>query len=530
MKTTRRIASLLLALVMVIAMAAPVWAADDGTTNTITISNTTEGYTYVAYRVFEGTLDETTNELQNLDWSDGVNAADLLTALKSIEVNDVKPFASCVTAVDVATVLDGITAKDDAITQAFADAVAANLASPTGSANEVTEGEGYVISVTGDGYYFVKTTVVPSVTGDTAEGSYTRYILKVVGDVTVTHKGNVPSVEKKIVEDGTDVDASDAAIGDKVTFKLTATLPSDYDYYKSYKLVFHDTLSKGLTYNGDAQVYITSADGTNITSYFTIDPNAAQTTGGGSLTITCADLTQISDVTNSSEIVVIYTATLNNDAEVGSEGNPNTVKLEYSNNPNEDGSGTPSTGETPDDKVIVFTYELDVTKVDGVDDSIKLKDAEFKLYRVNDDEENEYAVVDSNGKITGWTTTETEASTLTTGENGLFKIAGLDAGTYYLKETKAPAGYNLPDEDFKVVITAEVTLTEIKSLDVTVGGEDGTGNTNTGIVEGTIANNSGATLPETGGIGTTIFYVVGGLLVAAAVVLLVTKRRMGAAE
>ena len=160
-----------------------------------------------------------------------------------------------------------------------------------------------------------------------------------------------------------------------------------------------------------------------------------------------ADLTSVEGVTADKYIIVEYTATLNKDAEIGLPGNPNKVYLEFSNNPNSGGEG--DTGKTPEDKVIVFTYELDVTKVDGEDADTKLKDAEFKLY----DENGKYAHCDA-GKVTGWADTEEGGSTLKSDENGLFKVIGLDDGTYWLKETKAPDGYNLITDPIKIEIKA----------------------------------------------------------------------------
>lgn len=257
MKHMRKLFAVLLAVMLVMGLATTAFAAND-TPHTITIDNTTAGYTYEAYRVFEGTLN-TDGELQELNWSDGVNATTLLTALNRIDA-----FKDCSTAVDVATVLGGITAANDSVTQAFADAVAANLADKAGEAKTVTSGKGYVINVTGDGYYFVKTTAVPSATETTAAGVHTRYILKVVGNVEVTHKGTVPSVEKKIVEGNNDVDSTDVNIGDPVTFKLEATLPSDYTLFKTYTVTFHDTMSDNLTL--DENSFVVKVDGTAIES------------------------------------------------------------------------------------------------------------------------------------------------------------------------------------------------------------------------------------------------------------------------
>ncbi|MCF2653346.1 SpaA isopeptide-forming pilin-related protein, partial [Anaeromassilibacillus senegalensis] len=195
-------------------------------------------------------------------------------------------------------------------------------------------------------------------------------------------------------------------------------------------------------------------------------------------------------------------------------------------------SGDNNTGNTPEDKVIVFTYELDTTKVDGQNNTEKLEGAEFKLHNAD----NKWAIVNNDGKVTGWADTEEGGSTLTSDANGLFKVIGLDDGTYYLKETKAPTGYNLLSSEITVVITATTTngqtwtdgqaSSALTNLAVTADGTAGTGNAGTGIAGITVANNKGSTLPETGSVGTTIFYIAGGVLAVAAAILLVTKKRM----
>ena len=222
------------------------------------------------------------------------------------------------------------------------------------------------------------------------------------------------------------------------------------------------------------------------------------------------------------------------------------MHLEYSNNPNHTGEGTP-TGNTPKDEVLVFTYELDVTKVDGQNAEKKLANAEFVL--LNNDKTKVAKV--ANGKFVEWvnvpaasengTITYSAETILTSGSDGKFVIAGLDAGTYYLRETKAPGGYNLLKNDIIVTITATLdkrenspALTDLK-LSVKEDKEgaaatDSNGNVDTGIVETNVMNNSGAQLPETGGMGTTLFYVLGGILVLVAIILLVTRKRMSHTE
>lgn len=516
----KKVISLVLALVMIMALGTTAFAANTNA-HTITIANGTPGYTYEAYRVFEGTLVD--GDLTKLDWSDGVNSSALLNELKTILFNEGenvnRPFGECVTAVDVATVLSGL-ADNDPVAQAFADAVAHNVNDVAGSADTMTDGK-YVIDVAGDGYYFVMTSAVPGKTDTTADGVHTRYILKVVDDVNVEHKGTVPVVEKKIVEDdGSYVDFTDKNIGDTVNFVLTATLPSDYEMFKAYTVTFHDTMSHGLTLvNGPEGPFEVMIDGELMEPNFysvVIDPD-----DGCSFHVVID--VKATDAHHDSKITVTYDATLNESAEIGNPGNDNKVYLQYSNNPNSNDDR--ETGKTPEDKVVVFTYQLDVTKVDGVNNDIKLAGAKFQFYRMNSGSK-EYVMVDENSKVTGWTGKKEDASTLTSNEIGLFKIIGLDAGTYYLEETEAPAGYNKPDSDFEVKIVATISATEITDLSATVGNETSAGDKVTGIVEGTIANNSGATLPSTGGMGTTLIYVLGSVMVLGAAVLLITKKRM----
>ena len=506
MKHIKKLASLLLALVMVFALATTAFAEE--TTYSITINNSAEGHTYEAYQIFTGDLSGTT--LSNIVWGSGVSEAGQ-TALG-----------------DAAAKAE--TLKNEADAKAFAKAVAPYLTTAAGSANTVTDGK-YVISGLAAGYYLVKDQD-GSLTGD--NDSYTEYIIKVVGDVTATPKSDVPEVQKKVkdINDSTDTtktgwqDSADYDIGDSIPFQLKATLADNVSSYTTYKVVFHDTLSKGLTYNNDAKVYI---DGTE-TNGFTVTADGTTT-----LTVSCDDVKALG-AGNSSVITVEYTAKLNENAVLGSAGNPNEVYLEYSNNPNKSETGDNETGNTPKDVAIVFTYKTIINKVDG--ENQPLTGAAFKLEKL---------IKGKDGAEDTWTTVKefTVDETITS-----FTFSGLDDGRYKLTETKTPAGYNTIDPIYFVIEathdetadapalkTLNAYLTDVNGNKQTemkegesVNIDLGTVDLTAGSITTTVVNKSGSELPSTGGIGTTIFYVLGGVLVLAAVVLLVTKKRMSGAE
>ena len=517
MKHSKKLASLLLALVMALSLAVTAFA-DESTTYSITINNSTAGHTYEAYQIFTGDL--ATNEagnkvLSNIVWGSGVSEAGQ-TALG-----------------DAAAKAE--TLKTEADAKAFAKAVAPYLTTAAGSANTVTDGK-YVISGLAAGYYLVKDQD-GSLIGD--NDSYTEYIIQVVGNVTATPKSDVPEVQKKVkdINDSTDTtktdwqDSADYDIGDSIPFQLKATLADNVSSYTTYKVVFHDTLSKGLTYNNDAKVYIDGTETNGFTVTATVNADGTTT-----LTVSCDDVKALG-AGNSSVITVEYTAKLNENAVLGSAGNPNKVYLEYSNNPNKSESGeNHETGKTPEDTVIVFTYQTIINKVDS--ENKPLTGAAFKLEKL---------IKGKDGAAGTWTTVKEFTVDETTTS---FTFSGLDDGQYKLTETKTPAGYNTIDPIYFVIeathdVTADAptlkTLnayltdangnkqTEMKdgeSVNIDLGTVDLTA----GSITTTVVNKSGAQLPETGGIGTTIFYVLGGVLVLAAVVLLVTKKRMSGAE
>ncbi len=541
MKKMKKLVSLLLTLVMVAAMAVSV-SADDTPTYTITIkgstssSGTTESHTYSAYQVFAGDLATDGQTLSNVTWGSGVNSTSLLAAVKAIADGDDTPFANCTTAADVAEVLGGYN-NDSDVAKAFATAVSSNLATASGTASSTNDDGNYVISGLAAGYYFV----MDSASLQGQDAAETRYVLEVVSNVTVTPKSDTPSVTKKVKETNDTAnttsswqDAADYDINDTIPYQLTGTLPSVLDDYSTYAYTFVDTLSAGLTYNTNSvKVYVVTGETTTevVSSGYTVSTDsisaeAASNAGGTTLTVAISDVKSLTDtsgaaitVTSTSTIVVEYTATLNSNAVIGSAGNPNEVYLTYSNNPN--GTGT---GKTPIDKVIVFTYEIDANKIREATDEdqtsekyVALEGAGFTLYKLVN---GSYVAVGN------------EVKDVTT-----FTFKGVDAGTYKLEETTVPDGYNKADDViFKIVATYDTTddnptLTALSVTDSdgnTISGTDGsfTATVNTGVVSTDILNEKGSVLPTTGGMGTTILYVIGTILVLGAAILLVTKKRM----
>ncbi len=461
-------------------------------------------HTYTTYKIFDGVVED--DVLKSITWAD----KDLLSAFQGVSKEDYPAFfgedgnnlfAACNNATDVATVIgDNFTDKSEAATQ-LAEFLAAQ---------GLTGTDGLTISDATDGYYLV----VDEVT----EGSYsavTAHLLKAVDvdttegaadtEITLTSKSALPKVDKEVedIDGGASSwgETADHAIGTEFQFRLTATLSADADYseYETYKVVFNDTMSEGIDF---VQIDSVAVDGVTVVDY-----DASEVTNGA-WTLTIADIKSIDgvDLTDGAEIVVIYTAKLNADAYVntasGETTNANTVYLQYSNNPNAGGEG--DLGQTPEDSVWVFTYQVDYTKVDQYGDA--LAGAGFTLY-ATDNGDGTYADPVGDEIITAVDEETGEAA---------FSFSGLDAGTYYLVETTTPEGYNTVDP---LVVTIDATHSEdaegVSNVTLT--------RTNGENVE--IVNQKGSSLPSTGGIGTTLFYVVGGTLTAAAGVLLITKKR-----
>ena len=524
MKHAKKLASLLLALVMAFALSTTAFAANV----TVPTEGILKDHTFTAYQVFSGR--EENGILSDVQWGSGIASDTFLAALKA-DTTYGSQFTSCTTAADVAKVL-GDNNTNTGLANKVAELAYANK---TGSGTALTSGTNNLE----DGYYLI----VDTTTDVGAGGAYNKALMQVVGDISITTKTASPTVEKKVKEGDSYGDVADCNIGDAVEFLLIGSVP-DMSRYDTYKYIFHDTLSAGLTApeQGEIKVYLSAdravdTNDTEVTSSFSI------TVSGQEITVSCADMKTVNGIANASYVIVEYNATLNQSAVIGLDGNTNTVKLEYSNKPDQSGSGDNNTGNTPEDKVIVFTYELDTTKVDGKDNTEKLAGAKFVL--LNSDATKVAKI--TNGKFDGWQNLPiagadgkiaaeswTADMVLTSDDDGTFKVTGLDEGNYKLREIVAPAGYNMLTDDIDVIITATTSTSwdgvsssdALTKLEVTADDAAGTGDISTGIAAITVANNAGSTLPETGGMGTNVFYVLGGVLVLAAVVLLVTRKRM----
>ena len=521
-------------------VASSAMAADNTVTVTVPTTANLQNHTYTAYQILTGSQAESGGALGSTSWGTGINSTNFLTALKAD--NTIGGYFTNVTTPDQfveALGNAGNFASNGANTNIVAKIA---LANKTGNGTALRNGANALAT----GYYLI--------VDSTTEGNQTVYnpaVLAITSDITIQDKTSVPTLEKKVQENQKSVagdygngfnDVADYNIGDDVPFHLIGSVP-DMSQYETYVYKFSDTLDKGFDAPAKENVKVYLSDDkaldkndTDVTDDFTVSAATPGTDNTKSFTVSTTDLKSVNsgNIAKDQYIIVNYTAKLNASAEIGLPGNVNTAKLTYSNKPDQSGQGeNQPTGETTEDKVIVFTYKLDTTKVDSDNDATKLHDAEFKLRNAN----NQYAVVDADNKVTSWSATEEGGSTLTSNAEGLFSVTGLDDSTYHLKETKAPAGYNLPARDFEVKISATTangqnwdgtTATDaLTKIDVTVDGTAGTGDVQTGTAAIVIKNTKGSSLPSTGGMGTTILYAAGAaiVLVAAFGIAFAVRRR-----
>ena len=572
MKTAKRLLTAALAVLFTFMCALPAMADEEATpekTYTLTIDNSEANHTYEAYQIFAGTFstetvkDVTEGYLSDINWGtgvvnesgDGYNA--MITALTEAKLYDSgETMVEGVNdATKVAMALSKLENKAQEV-DAFNEIVGAHLTSTCAKATESQDKKTQVFEGLTAGYYLVKD--VDNSLKDQQNQSYTKYLVKLVDTTTISVKSQSMNLHKFIVEDGKEVKANNAAMGETVSYKLTSTL-SDMNGYEKYTYIIHDELEGGLTFNGVDSMTVTvggenykdncevtySTDGTN----YSVTNNA---TPGQKLYINIELKNLVENDKKGQDVVVTYTATINEKASIGNTPNTNTAYLEYSNNPNQSQDGYPSTAKTPAEHVYTYVAGFEISKKSPKGDDLpgaqfmitgngmqKLNvigysftnegDGEKKYYKAEDcyttvaptkDAVTEYAAqgdtnVQNGEKIVGMTG---DGENITT--KGVLRFNGLKDGTYTIKEVLAPTGYKKLDEDITLVVhwsetadkdgnhwTYEVTSKENAATESTVDAD-------------------GLTLPFTGGEGANLLAGLGLALMAAAVAaILYIKRR-----
>ena len=523
-KVIKKLLAALLAVAMVCAMAIPAFAYDT--------EEVRAHHSFEAFQIFQGDVSDDNTKISNVKWGKNItNSTDFLEKLTA-DPTISGEFNNPTTAQDVLAVISKWHDSDDN-SIAFARFVCHYLYSGAVDPGTSIPSSGDVVEIPidGAGYYLIVDTTYFK-PGDSYH-AYNSFLLKVNKgkfNLPIKPKFVKPTVEKKVYDnDINDISSAggwgssaDHAINEKFKFQLIAKLPASddcaYDYYDKYTVCFNDTLSDGITFDKLDTVEITNGDGSTpqVINNYTLDPNDPQSSFKLSIdnVKTC-----VPDLNKGATITVTYTAHLNENATVNTEGgsnttdNKNSVFLQYSNNPRID----TSLDQTPTSEVRVYTYQLNNTKYrDEVNENNKLEGAGFRLYSNEACTEEQEVKLYKKGNfyypIKDATDKAQDAVEMFSDEHGQFNVKGLDAGTYYLKETNPPADYSAC-ADKEIVISATHDVNHV-SL---------SGNLSTTIIN---KKAGGITLPSTGGIGTTLFYVVGGGLMVAAIVLLVTKKRM----
>ena len=485
MKHIKRTLALLLAVMLVLALSISAFAVD--TNGSIKVDNAVVNKTYTLYRIFD--LDSHNTDYSAINYKVSAKWANFFVTgaegLNYVTIDDM----------GYVTWNTGKEAADFA-EAAIAYAKAYNIAhdGQKVAADGIVEFEDLPL-----GYYLVQSDLGALCSLDTT-----------MPDVTIKEKNGKPTVDKQVEEGGSYGRTNDANIGDTVKFKTTITVTDG----NPVAYILHDKMSAGLTFDPAS---VTVKVNGNTFAAANYDLVTSGLTDGCTFELRFHDVGNASVLKPNDVVTVEYSATVNDQAVIAGTGNPNETWLNYDNDQNT----THSTTRT-------YVWEMTVIKFTMKNDNeIHLEGAQFVLYRLKG-ATKEY-VVAANNKVTGWTENaydseeDPKATVFTTPGDGTFKISGLDAGTYYLEEIKAPAGYNMLKDPIKVVITEEIDAATNTGTATVTYNENFTGPVK-------VENKTGTELPSTGGIGTTIFYIVGSLLAVGAVILLVTKKRMGKAE
>ena len=526
---------------------------------TITQSDGNESTRFKAYQIFTADVVDPTEAgaidkiVSNVEWADGVGADTqkaIIDAIKNsqkyensknkLSDNNVTPqsVADWLTANITKTDKTTVVGKDDLLNRIAG--IVKDKVNPTG--NSFAAGSAFVAPSTG--YYLFLTDVDSIGTKDKfsdKKQTGTSPIFAVVGDsaVTVTEKTKIPTVEKKIKDDKPRsdwADKGDSQMDQPVHYQLTGTVAANIDTFNTYYYEFHDELSAGLT--ADENSITVAIDGATVTAASNYTTSVVDTTDesgvvtGQVLTVSFTDLKAAAQsvgktLTKDSNVVVTYTAKLDPDkaekVTVGGQGNPNSVKLIYSNNPMSDGKG-----ESVPDTVRDYTYALKLVKEDSGIDATKLKGVKFTIQATGADENTSTKYVQENGSLGD------VAYDFATDDNGEINIKGLDAGTYTVKETHTLDGYNtLPDFTFTIsTADGDLDKTEEQGTTLTVnttknGSElvEINGSAESGTVNLTVKNKKGSGLPLTGLNGVTFTWIAGGAVLCIGVAHLIRSRK-----
>ena len=477
-KTFKKLMAALLAVALLCAMAVPAFAdtVKNNDNGTITIHSAVANEEYKIYQMFVLNQFDTTDDSKNYTytvvpaWADFFNKGG--DGATYISLNNGHP-----------TWIHANSDEDTAGEFAKKAAAWAKKQNITPTKTATADATGTVTFTDLNlGYYLV----------DTSLGALCN-LTTTATDATISEKNETPNLEKKVKEGTSYSETSNAKIGETVEYEVTITVQKGADHY-----VLTDTMSAGLTFD-PSSVTVTIADNNVASKNYTLDSNPKD----GSTFILTFDDTFIAGLAKDTKIKINYNATLNKDAVYTDAGNTNNATLKYGNE------------QTVNKQTKTLSYQFDLIKVDGTTNKL-LAGAKFKLYTEKTGGSVINLVKESDGSYRVAQTSETAVDYIETTATAPIRIKGLDNTTYYLEEAVAPQGYN------KLTDRAEVNLN--KGSNTTKMTDDTWTNGVQGGVK--VENNAGATLPSTGGMGTTLFYVIGGGLMVAAVVLLVTKKRM----